>query len=227
MEWNRLKDKAKVIFSSEFPQMFTSHPTFRVKDVLPLDKNFDNIADLDIVILELDDSTNLPPRLNLYPHEINITQVLSVDIIGYGHPKSHKKTLDPNCSIILPEDRSLQEAQAWLQQNKNRLAQGLGLQTNPTNVDWSFSGYDKAESIIFNCFLEKGSSGAPLFTTVPGDPLVVGVVIKGLPSCFWDLSSTSQQMFPDKYRFEMGTRMNHIYNHLLLSNPGLANDLFQ
>ena len=196
--------------------------TFSIQDVPYYSK------ELDIIILELSDPIKLPPMLKLYPNEIQYMQVQYVDIIGYGHPKSNKKHFDQGCNRILSRDSVMQEAQAWLLQNKDRLKQELKTGVHPDLLDWGFHGYDREDKMIYNCYLEKGSSGGPVLTTkCLGGPVVVGVVTNGLPHCFWDLSSTAQLAFHPKYRFEMGTRMTHIYQALRDSNINLANELFQ
>lgn len=210
--------EVRVIF--DYPSIFQFQPVFSIQSAVYVQ------PDLDIAVLELSSGTNqLPPSLKLYVHEIPYMQMPHIDIIGYGHPGSTSKTLDPGCKIVLPGDRTLQSAQAWLHQNKERLKYGLKSHVTPASVNWGFSGYDRECKIIFNCFLEHGASGAPMLTSSFCDPVVVGVVTNGLPHCFWDLTSTAQLAFPTKYRFEMGTRMSSIDQ--ALSRTGRTMDSFQ
>ena len=216
-----LKDP-QVLVTFNYPSVLPNQTNFSIQNVTYIQTEFD------IVILELSEPSKLPPMLKLYPYEIPYMQVQYVDIIGYGHPQSNLLTLDQACKIVLQGDTSIQSAQAWLQQNKEILKRGLKADKDPSSIDWGFGGYDKQEKMIFNCYLEHGSSGAPILTTKCfGGPFVVGVVTNGLPHSFWDLTSTAQLVFPPKYRFEMGTRMTHIYQGLSASNSDIASDLFR
>lgn len=179
----------------------------------------------DTAVLELTDPNRLPPKLKLNP--LDHPKVQLVHIIGYGHA-SNKKTLDPKCKVISPMDLSLSAAKIWLKDNKDALSKWLHPDVRFTPEQWEYHGCDKKEKIIFNCYLEKGSSGAPILAFYyPFEAVVVGTVTNGLPNCFWDLTSDGQSRFPLGYRFEMGTRMSAIYAEMIGSNPDLANDLFQ
>ena len=220
--WDLVKHP-QIFVHFDYPNQQSNLPTFAIKAVI-----YFNVH-LDFTVLELSDPSKLPPSLKLYRFPISFMEVPSVDIIGYGHPDVQRKFLDSACKIVLPGDPSLQAAQAWLQQNKGRLEQaGLKRDLDHT-IEWSYRDYDREDKILFSCYLEHGSSGAPILTTrCPPEPLVVGIVTNGLPHCFWDLSSTAQAIFPPQYRMEMGTRMSSIYQDLFNSDVyrSLANELF-
>ena len=218
--WDFLRNP-QVLISFSYPKLVAHQTLFSIQDITY------NNKDLDIIILELTEPSKLPPKLKLYPNETPHMQMPYVDIIGYGHPNEVDKTLDPGCIVVPAGDPKIHSAQAWLQQEKERLKKGLKENVNPDLVDWGFHGYDRPEKMIYNCYLEDGSSGGPvLMRKYQGAPVVVGVVTNGLPYCFWKLRSTAQLAFPENYRFEMGTRMTHIYKAIAMYNSNLAQELF-
>ena len=217
----QLYDNSNVVISFQNPTEPNENPSpfHMIKSLV-----YCNI-EYDTAVLELTDPNKLPPKMTLYPLEH--PNVQHVHIIGYGHA-SNKKTLDPKCKVISPMDLSLSAAKMWLEDNKDVLSKWLPPDVHFTPEQWGYHGCDKKEKIIFNCYLEKGSSGAPILAFYyPFEAFVAGMVTNGLPNCFWNLTPDGQSRFPDEYRFEMGTRMSAIYAELIRSNPDLANDLFQ
>ena len=184
-------------------------------------------TEYDTAVLELTDPDKLPPKLTLLHLDRPNIQVQLVHIIGYGH-EYNKKTLDPKCKVISPMDPLLSEAKTWLQNEKDAIADFVQPRMQLTPEQWGYHGCDQKEKIIFNCYLEKGSSGAPILAFYnPFELFVGGMVTNGLPYCFWTLTPDGQSRFPNKYRFEMGTKMSAIYAKMNESDPNLAYDLFQ
>ena len=214
-KWENLRD-SEVCFN----YLSENQSSFCIQDVAYINKN------LDIILLELSEPSRLPPELKLYPYEIPVIE--NVDIIGYGHPADTNMRFDHTCKIIDPRDSKMQDALKWMQGSKESLKKLLKEGVSPNIIDWGFNGYDRADKMIFSCYLEKGSSGGPVFANKCfGGPVVVGVVTEGLPRFFWDLNYAGKLRVPNDCRFEMGTRMQHIFQELQVTNRDLVHDLFE
>ncbi|XP_053380797.1 uncharacterized protein LOC128548974 [Mercenaria mercenaria] len=190
-----------------------------------LRKEFIFNVDLDVAVLEISNPTNLPQKLKLRKAA---TWATEVSLIGYGHPGTPNKHLDPKCQIVTPSSKRIQSAQALLQQNSGYYRSELGkMGLDPGLVDTGYKGYDHSSKIVFDCFMEHGGSGAPALTYENQSVEVVGVLTHGLPLIYFSLPENMKCHFPNNLRLEVGAKMQYIFEWIKASVPAdIVQDLF-
>ncbi|XP_053375177.1 uncharacterized protein LOC123533884 isoform X2 [Mercenaria mercenaria] len=188
-------------------------------------------VDLDVVILRISNSDdNLPLPLILWKGSMSGLGLSEVSFAGYGNPKHpNKKHLDPRCKLLDSFSDRIKSAQAWLLRNAGKMKRALiRYNKDPMSVDLGYRGYDRKEFFLVDCYVEEGSSGSPGFTNDNANSIkVVGMLTNGFPKCYHDLQEHKSELeFPDKYKFEMGVRMEHVFACMNEDNPDLAKVLF-
>ena len=223
-------DHCCVNFSGE-PSMDTSEKEY---DIV---QDFYHDKDLDIAVLEIKNPDQyLPPGLRLRREGTEQLYLPYVSLIGYGHPeqsRANTKTFEHYCRTVSPNSAEMRSALTWLGAVTDRLKTVLSNQgVDPSAVDIGYGDYDAAHNILFNCFMEHGSSGAPIIRVCHGAEdtaksiEVIGIVTHGLPHFFFLLSPLGRALVPNRCRFEAGTKTSHIYRSMKARNNDLAERLF-
>ncbi|XP_060554410.1 uncharacterized protein LOC132715424 [Ruditapes philippinarum] len=186
----------------------------------------------DCAVLEIKDTDlhqNLPDPLFLWKYDSYHLRINEAFLIGYGNKNNPNEKHSDKCIIIGedPFNTRYREALASLHQNaevyKNDI-QERGFDTS--SVDRGYYDVENERLFKFDCFLEKGSSGAPVITNEVNSPKVIGLFIGGKPDFFYELSDMQQAAFERKYLFEVGVKMNWIYQRMEREDPDLASEIF-
>ncbi|XP_061194804.1 uncharacterized protein LOC133202965 [Saccostrea echinata] len=169
----------------------------------------------DVVILELNEDTNLPPPLILKD-----TNIPGVKLHVIGHPKGIELQHDPGCKII--------EDQAELTELVNKgidFFTGLGYKIDQVKEDYAPCVLS-SDHILFHCSesTAHGASGSPLIV-IKEKPQVTGMLLKGHPHLYYNYSSGKEDH--PELLVESGISMEKVHSLLIEhSLIQLAEELF-
>ena len=90
-----------------------------------------------------------------------------------------------------------------------------------------FSGFKDQSRITVDIYTDHRSFGSPVLTKSGTAGLrVVGILNETVPECFSDLPNKLQERFPPEFKFELATKLSHVYNIVATESRCLADDLF-
>ena len=163
---------------------------------------------LDIAVLELKSSNDLPASLTLSK---DMGQIKRVNLLGFGHPTDPRKQLDANCEAV---------------HNVSQVMADINMYSNVLKSEYN----ELQDSDKFAChtWFEHGGSGAPAIV----ENEVTGILVKGIPYSYYNLrdtplfTTTGIDKLPPQLMFELCIKTETIYKHMRNTHPQLAAHLF-
>ncbi|KAL4226536.1 hypothetical protein ACF0H5_014521 [Mactra antiquata] len=219
-EWNLLEDPAVYL---SFDSPLTEHAErFHLCQLVSfLDDK------LNIAVLEVYEYDSLPPPVTLSRKDIDLVKVNEVAVMGYGHRGSHSKHLDTKCALIKPDSDRAKQALKWLKiQERNRRCELMVDNQDTSSLNWNYNEMTSSSHVTIDCCMEYRGLGAPVITNTGSSGAEVLAIITGsLPECYTDMPKKTQDGCK-AYRFELGTKMSHLYQKLFVETRVVADDIF-
>ncbi|XP_053403015.1 uncharacterized protein LOC128558199 isoform X2 [Mercenaria mercenaria] len=185
---------------------------------------------LDVAILEIMDITDLediPKGLLLWKYDIVHLEVKKISMIGFGHAGNPYEKYSETCEIIQDFQKRYREALASLSNNRQEYIDDLQRsRKDPSFVDFGYANLDSQDFIKFDCFMTNGLSGGPILKIDGNSTKVIGIVLGGKPDFYYQLSTKKQHSFEKRYLFEVGMKMQMIYEKIVSKDRALAEQIF-
>ncbi|XP_060586429.1 uncharacterized protein LOC132742125 isoform X2 [Ruditapes philippinarum] len=166
----------------------------------------------DACILELDCDSSLVPApfkdfRDFRQMWEGTPQSKFVHVIGQ-HPTTMIVVIDPGCKIISKEDKKVKKIKKWLKANKSKLVRNGH---NKYDVEECYEYYyDSDDYLLLDTYLEFGASGGAVVSFTPdGDIALVGVLLQGIPSWYWNKEGI-EHGYSSKVRIEVACPISNI-----------------
>ncbi|XP_060605705.1 uncharacterized protein LOC132758174 isoform X2 [Ruditapes philippinarum] len=166
----------------------------------------------DACILELDcDSALLPAPFNVFMDFRKMwdrkPQSKFVHVMGQ-HPTERIIVLDPGCKVISKGDEKVKKIDKWLKKNKSKVVRN-GHDKHDVEECYEYY-YESEDYLLLDTYLEFGASGGAVVSFTPdGDIALVGVLLQGIPSWYWN-EECVKHGYSSKVRIEVACPISNI-----------------